>query len=541
MTTISMKSNPSLGAAGSRNRFLSGFLGNIAMAWKMALMASVLFLGMLGITGAAYQGVQSLRYQFSNIYDFMLIPITSIDVADTSLTDAQFHIVQALRQDITADERAGNLQHILADKQSVEDVITRYDTEWVTTTSPEFTQALQKAGKIGLQQQEVATLAALHSALDDYNAALPPYLDTAQAGNPDVVLADQAIQKLENVHTQLRQLIEINNQFASFSNSQAQAAFAQALLSGGIALGISVLLGLFISFLITTSITGRLGELTRSATSIRQGNLDQTVIAAGRDEIGLLGTTFNSMAAQLKNLVGTLEQRVAERTKALATVAEVGTATSAILETDRLLQTVVDFTKERFDLYHSHIYLLDDSGKNLVLASGAGEPGRKMVAEKHSIPLNREQSLVARAARERKGVTVNDVTQAPDFLPNPLLPDTRSELAVPMVVGDKVIGVFDVQSDAVGRFTDTDINIQTTLASQIATSVQNARQVEQTRAQAELETLVNTIGQKIQRTTSVDDTLQTAIREIGQALGASRVRASIGASRQDGNDETNRN
>jgi GAF domain-containing protein len=202
---------------------------------------------------------------------------------------------------------------------------------------------------------------------------------------------------------------------------------------------------------------------------------------------------------------------------------------------------VVDLTKERFNLYHSHIYLLDQAGENLVLASGAGEPGRQMKAKGLSIPLDREQSLVARAARERKGVTVNDVTQAPDFLPNPLLPDTRSELAVPMIVGANVIGVFDVQSDQIGRFTDSDINIQTTLAAQVATSVQNVRSFEQSKSQAELEFLINTIGQKIQLTTSVDGVLQTAIREIGLALGASRVSASIGTSRQHDGDEASRN
>lgn len=150
-----------------------------------------------------------------------------------------------------------------------------------------------------------------------------------------------------------------------------------------------------------------------------------------------------------------------------------------------------------------------------------------MVAEGRSISLDREQSLVARAARERKGVTVNDVTQAPDFLPNPLLPNTRSELAVPMIVGGNVIGVFDIQSEQVGRFTDSDVNIQTTLAAQLATSIQNVRTFEQSRKRAELESMVNMIGQIIQRTTSIEETLQTAIRELGTAVGASRVKAMI--------------
>lgn len=178
---------------------------------------------------------------------------------------------------------------------------------------------------------------------------------------------------------------------------------------------------------------------------------------------------------ELQSFQTTLEQRVEERTRALSTVAEISTASSTILDIDILLQEVVDLSKERFGLYHAHIYLLDDAGENLVLASGAGDIGRQMVAEGRFIPLDREKSLVARAARERQGVTVNDVTLEPDFLPNPLLPDTHSELAVPMMVGEKVIGVFDVQSEVIGRFTEADISVQTTLASQIASAVQNAR------------------------------------------------------------------
>jgi GAF domain-containing protein len=133
------------------------------------------------------------------------------------------------------------------------------------------------------------------------------------------------------------------------------------------------------------------------------------------------------------------------------------------------------------------------------------------------------------------------VTQAADFLHNPLLPDTRSELAVPMIVGGRVLGVFDIQSDQVGRFTESDVNIQTTLAAQLATTIQNVRSFEQSKSQADLESLVNAIGQKIQRTTTVEDTLQTAIREVGLALGAARVSANIQASRQHDRDDFSRN
>ena len=227
---------------------------------------------------------------------------------------------------------------------------------------------------------------------------------------------------------------------------------------------------------------------------------------------------------ELVKLQATLEQRVTDRTKEMATVAEISTVASTILETDKLLQDVVELSKDRFGLYHAHIYLLNQAGETLMLASGAGEVGRQMVAEGRSIPLGREQSLVARAAHEKKGVTVNDVTTEPDFLPNPLLPDTHSELAVPMIVGEQVIGVFDVQSEVIGRFTEADIAVQTTLASQIASAVRNARSYTEAQTRAERETLIASIGQQIQGATSVESVLQITARELGRAVGSKQTR-----------------
>ena len=307
-------------------------------------------------------------------------------------------------------------------------------------------------------------------------------------------------------------------------NRQVRANLIVALIAAVAVAGFAVF--------ISSTLAGPILRLTQTAEAIGAGHLNVQAKVESSDEIGVLARTLNRMTQQLREFIGSLEDRVAARTKDLATVAEVATVTSTILDTHKLLQEVVDLTKERFNLYHSHIYLLDEKGENLVLTAGAGEPGRIMAAEKRSIPLSREQSLVARAARERRGVIVNDVTQAPDFLPNPLLPNTRSEMAVPMLVGDALIGVFDIQSDQIGRFTDSDVNIQTTLAAQIAASVQNARSYERSKEQAEFEALVNAIGDRIQRATTLEDTLQTAIREVAAALGAARVSASLQASYQ---------
>ena len=159
----------------------------------------------------------------------------------------------------------------------------------------------------------------------------------------------------------------------------------------------------------------------------------------------------------------------------LETVAQVSTAASTILEADELLQSVVDLAKSSFGLYHAHIYLTNETGTKLVLKAGAGNIGRLMSLEGREINLN-DESIVARAARTRNGVLENNVRRTVDFLPHPLLPETRSEMALPMMVGSKLIGVLDLQSDREGFFSEEDLNVQTTLAAQISVAVENANQ-----------------------------------------------------------------
>lgn len=169
-----------------------------------------------------------------------------------------------------------------------------------------------------------------------------------------------------------------------------------------------------------------------------------------------------------------LLEQINQRAVELEAVAQVSASVSTALEVDTLLQQVVDLTKSSFSLYHAHIYLLNQNEDVLNLAAGAGKVGQKMVAQGWRIALNQEHSLVSRAARTRQGFIVNDVRAEPDFLPNPLLPDTRSELAVPLIAGSRLLGVLDVQSDVVGRFSQEDLRIQTTLATQVAIALRNA-------------------------------------------------------------------
>ncbi len=159
----------------------------------------------------------------------------------------------------------------------------------------------------------------------------------------------------------------------------------------------------------------------------------------------------------------------------LETVAQVSTAAATVLDSDFLLQSVVDLAQDSFQLYHAHVYLITEKGDYLELVAGSGTPGQLMVLEGHQILIT-EDSLVARAARNREGVMENDVRRTVDFLPNPMLPETKAEIAVPMIVGDKVIGVLDLQSNTVGAFSENDLRIFSILASQIAVAHENAKQ-----------------------------------------------------------------
>jgi len=219
------------------------------------------------------------------------------------------------------------------------------------------------------------------------------------------------------------------------------------------------------------------------------------------------------------------EELLTKRASELETVAEVSTVAATVLEVDKLLQEVTDLTKERFGLYHAHIYLLDEAGESLNLAAGAGQVGRQMVAEGWSIPLEREQSLVVEAARKGRGVIVNDVQAAPGFMPNPLLPETRAEMAVPMMIGERVVGVLDVQAKVVDRFTPGDVQIQTTLATQIAVALESARLLEQTQQTSfqlqkrvkELDCL-NDVGQEMELAPPIPELLQWVTERIPQAM-----------------------
>ncbi len=240
-----------------------------------------------------------------------------------------------------------------------------------------------------------------------------------------------------------------------------------------VVIGVAVLL----SDLVSKPIL-RLTAITRRITG---GDLSSRAKVETRDEIGMLASNFNTMANQLQITFDTLEERVTERTRQLETVEEISRQLTGILDLTPLLEEVVTLIKEKFDYYHSHIYLLNERTETLVMEAGYGQAGAAMKRQGHSILMSAAQSLVARAARSGQVITVEDVRANPAWLPNPLLPETQSEMAIPVKLGDTVVGVLDVQSNKVGGLTPADETALLALAQQVGIAVHNARMFSETR------------------------------------------------------------
>ncbi len=266
---------------------------------------------------------------------------------------------------------------------------------------------------------------------------------------------------------------------AEVGETEALTLFTQARNFSIVLMGVVALIAISFAIYVANRITKPITGLTQIAMQISQGDLHQQAEISQGNEIGLLATAFNNMTYQLKTLIDSLEERIAARTHGLETITIISKRLNAILSIHELSAAVVNQIQKEFSYYDTHIYLLDHETEHLVVAEGTGLAGAEMKTSGYSIPLNAPISVVAQAARNRQVVRVDNVHEAENWLPNPLLPDTCAEMAIPIILEGQVIGVLDIQEDKPNSLDNGDEELLRSLANQISISMRNARLFEQ--------------------------------------------------------------
>jgi len=267
-----------------------------------------------------------------------------------------------------------------------------------------------------------------------------------------------------------------------YDHTHISSAQNTRLLFAGMASLGTLILGILGLVLLTSRTLQPVQTLARAAVDIAEGNVSTYVnIKAGDDEIGILVNAFNRMTTQLRRSIVDLEQRVADRTQdlenqtiRLRAAAEIARDIASASELSELLERSAQLILDRFNFYHVGIYILDKNREFAVLTASPTEAGRKMIADNHRLRV-REAGIVERvAATGEPRITLDAGTDQIHFI-DPVLPDTRSEMALPLKVESSVIGVLDIQSDQPQAFNQDDIAILQVMADQLATAIERTR------------------------------------------------------------------
>lgn len=253
--------------------------------------------------------------------------------------------------------------------------------------------------------------------------------------------------------------------FDVFRDLQAQSILFSIL---------SLALGFGFSYYVSREVSDPIKDLIATFNKIENGDLAQRAPVSATDELGIVTVQFNRMVARLEALQTTLEQQVLERTKQLTAANEVGRVAASSLDPDELLARVVSLFPERFGYYYASIYLLDSSEKWAELRHATGDAGRVLRQNHHRLEVA-GKNMVGSAIREKTARIAQIASEEKQRFENPLLPYTRSEIALPLIAGDRVLGAINVQSMKEADFGPQIIETMQNMASQVAIALENAR------------------------------------------------------------------
>lgn len=271
-------------------------------------------------------------------------------------------------------------------------------------------------------------------------------------------------------------VIETAGQLQAQVNNILSQLGLLAFIGGIYAITAAMLLGL--------QITKPLDKLRYAAEAVAQGNWEAIVPQKTSDEVGALSKSIYEMGHQLRDAIENLEGQVRARTKDLVrrtsqleAVTFIAREVARVKHPDTLMRNAVELIRDRFGFYHVGIFLVDETGEYAHLVAATGEIGQTLIENKHQLKVG-ETSIVGTVTATGYPRIVQNVGEYQVYFKNPLLPDTRSEMTIPLRAGDHIIGALDIQSTQESAFDEEDIGIMSVLADQLASAIENARLVE---------------------------------------------------------------
>ena len=237
---------------------------------------------------------------------------------------------------------------------------------------------------------------------------------------------------------------------------------------------LALLLGVGFSYFVFRAISDPIGDLIKTFDRIEQGDLSQRAPVSATDELGIVTMQFNRMVSRLEALQNTLESQVNERTKQLTALNEVSRVAASSLDPNELLSKVIKLFTNQFGYYYAAIYILDPSEKWAELREATGDAGKVLKQNHHRLEVA-GRSMVGTAIREKTPRIAQIASEEKQRYENPLLPYTRSEIALPLIAGDRVLGALNVQSTREADFGANVIETMQSMAGQLAIALENAR------------------------------------------------------------------
>ncbi|HEU4741712.1 MAG TPA: methyl-accepting chemotaxis protein [Meiothermus sp.] len=284
------------------------WLENTPFSVKLAINGAVFVLTSLVLIGAGAWGLSRMSLNLENLYQATLVPSLAISEADKHYADLQRYLQTLLNPDTSPTQRSTLVELARMADEQADAAIEQYGSEWISTRRPQLTRVLAEQGRSDLQELETET----YRALEETHKVVAPLFqrlyDQVRAGRVNLELARQVEQGYSQVRQSLQSLIEVNGQFATISNEAAQQDARRARMISWLALAVGLLLGGMLTALVLRSILPRLRALREGAEALQRGQYEHRVAVSGRDEVGVVATTFNAAVEQLQRFIAQQEE-----------------------------------------------------------------------------------------------------------------------------------------------------------------------------------------------------------------------------------------